>query len=140
MSMFGGPGVALGVGALTVWSLRWLLPDAPFRKWILTLVPAALALALLFPWLRVYVTVPATPVLSKPHALALTRLAELSPPNSQVVDLVGLGLCHGLLRPAQEFRGRGETQRSPGVPPGVGPDHAVPLAGEPGHQLHCRRI
>ena len=84
MSMFGGPGVALGVGALVVWLLRWLLPDAPYRKWALILAPAVLGLALLAPWLRVYVTAPATPVLSKLHALALTRLAELSPPNSQV--------------------------------------------------------
>lgn len=84
MSMFGGPGVALGVGVLLAWLLNALVPRTAWRKWALALVPAVLGLALLLPWLQVYLNAPPTPVLSKPHAIALSQLAELSTPNSQV--------------------------------------------------------
>lgn len=84
MSMFGGPGVALGAGVLLAWVLNVSLPRTAWRKWALDLVPAALGLALLVPWLQVYLKAPPTPVLSKPHAMALSQLAELTTPNSQV--------------------------------------------------------
>ncbi len=84
MTMFGGPGVALGLGALFLWLLRWYLPKRLWNHWTEVLCPTVLGLCLLVPWLQLYLWTPPTPVLNKSHAMALTSLADLTTPNSQV--------------------------------------------------------
>ncbi|MGE4556701.1 MAG: STT3 domain-containing protein [Desulfovibrionaceae bacterium] len=82
--MFGGPGVALGVAVPLEWSMRWLLDKKPWRKYVIWSVQAAAGLLIMISSYNIYLNLGPTPVLSKPHAFALTQLRELSSPSSQV--------------------------------------------------------
>lgn len=84
VTMFGGPAVALGMGVLISWGLGKFLPKHPSKPYAALITQALAALLLCSSWLMLYTQVGPTPVLTKNHAQALTQLAEISPPNSQV--------------------------------------------------------
>jgi dolichyl-diphosphooligosaccharide--protein glycosyltransferase len=84
VTMFGGPAVALGSGILLQWALQRFLPEQRRKQYLVIVLQAALSLILIIPWLNLYSQVGPTPVLSKFHAMALTQLAQISPPNSQI--------------------------------------------------------
>jgi dolichyl-diphosphooligosaccharide--protein glycosyltransferase len=82
--MFGGPGVALGVAIPLEWGLRWILDKKPWKKYAIWAIQAAAGLLIMASSYNIYMSLRPTPVLSRPHAFALTQLRELSSPSSQV--------------------------------------------------------
>ncbi|MDY7002310.1 MAG: STT3 domain-containing protein, partial [Thermodesulfobacteriota bacterium] len=84
MSMFGGPVVALGLSLPLCWLALWLIGKRPWRRLAVTVLQAALGVALLWPLYNLYRTLGPTPILYKQHCLALRELEKISPPNSLV--------------------------------------------------------
>lgn len=84
MTMFGGPGVALGIAVGAHWLLKWALPEGRWKKMTGWAAQTALGVIIVAPWLSMYPSVPPTPVLTKHHAMALVNLSEISPPSSGV--------------------------------------------------------
>ncbi len=84
VTMFGGPAVALGLGVLLSWGLARFLPQKKNTPYLSLALQTALALLLAYPWLSIYTHNGPTPVLTKFHAQALTQLAQISPPSSQI--------------------------------------------------------
>lgn len=84
MTMFGGPAVGLGLVLPVVWALRRLGRDRAWTGWAAAGTSAALGLLLTWPALAEYRQMGPTPILTRPHALALKELGRLAPPGSHV--------------------------------------------------------
>ncbi len=127
VTMFGGPAVALGMAVLISWGLRKFLPQRQNKPYLALLLQAVLALVLTYPWLSMYSQVGPTPVLTKFHAMALTQLAQISPPNSQVWTWWDWGYATDYYARRKSFADGGKHSGSRVFPVGLALSTSSPL-------------
>jgi len=84
MTMFGGPAAALGVFLPVAWGVKRLTAGRAWGPWAGALASAVLAAVLVGPLAADYGNLAPTPILNKPHAVALKALAKAAPEGSRI--------------------------------------------------------
>ncbi len=82
MSMFGGPVFALGLALPALWLIRPLANKVRWGSAAVWTAGVAATVCLAAPLASMVASMPATPVLSKEHAAALTQLSSIAPKES----------------------------------------------------------